>query len=401
MIAIPQSVSRKTRFRVSACMLFLALFQVATLAVGMKFALAGFADFRAFYGAGTIVRTGQAADLYDYELQHRVQNAVIGGRTAALPFVYPTYAALPFVPLSLLHYKAAFVALLLINAALLAAAVLVMLPYLEPLRAVWPPLPWLLFACFYPVGIALLQGQVSMALLLIFCLCFVSLERGRTFSAGALLAVGLMKFHVVLPIVLLFAIWRRWRFVGGFALGSAAVGLVCLVMAGAGGLKNYVHAMTTAAATGAVGAPQDGYQVFSAKMPNLHGLAFALAGQARWGAVLLALASVAVLVWTALQPPSLPRAVIAALLVSYHLHLHDLSLLLLPLGLILSEGCAAWLRDETPADRRALGTALFWMAAPVLAWMSGAGLNSVMALAMLPLLLSTAGRNPESGMLNP
>ena len=381
-------VSARTRFRVRACLLFLALFQVATLAVGMRFALAGFADFRAFYGAGTIVRTGQAADLYDYELQHRVQNDVIGRRTAALPFTYPIYAALPFVPLSLLSYKAAFLAMLLLNLALLAAAVWMMLPHLEPLRTFLPSLPWLLFACFYPVGIALLQGQTSLALLLIFCLCFLAMEHGRIFLAGGLLALGLVKFQLVLPIVLLFALWRRWRFVGGFAAGAAGVALLCLALAGIPGWRNYGHALAAAAAAGASGAAQYGSLFFSAKMPNLHGLTFALAGQARWGTMLLVLASAAVLLSAAAQPPSFPRAVVTALLVSYHLHLHDLSLLLLPLVLILNEACAAWLLDETPANMKALWTALFWMASPVLAWMSGAGLNSLMALAMLPLLFS-------------
>ncbi len=394
-----RSVSRKTRFRVSACVLFLVLFQVATLAVGTKYALAGLADFRAFYGAGTIVRNGQAAQLYDYELQHQVQNAVIGRRTAALPFVYPIYAALPFVPLSLLPYKAAFLALLLINAALLGASVWVMLPYLEPLRRVWPPLPWLLFACFYPVGIAFLQGQVSVALLLIFCLCFVALDRGRMFLAGALLSLGLMKFHVVLPIMLLFALWRQWRFVGGFAAGAAGVGAVCLGLSGAAGVREYLRQMSSAASTGSVAGLKDDSMQASSRMPDLHGLAIALAGQAHWGTVLALGLSLAVLGYVAWRAESFPRAVIAGLLASYHLHLHDLSLLLLPLGIILSEGSAAWLRDEPPMNKVALGTAFFWMAAPVLAWMSGAGLNSVMALAMLPLLFFRSGPNSESGML--
>ena len=399
MIVSARSLDKKTRFRVSACMLFLALFQVATLAVGMKYALAGLADFRAFYGAGTIVRTGHAAQLYDYELQHQVQNAVISRRTAALPFVYPIYAALPFVPLSLLHYKAACVAWLLINAALLGSSVWVMLPYLEPLRTVWPPLPWLLFACFYPIGIALLQGQVSVALVLLCCLCFVALDRGRVLLAGALLSLGLMKFHVVLPIVLLFALWRRWRFVGGFAAGALGVGAVCLAMSGAAGAREYLGQMSTAATSGTVAGLKDDSMVASSRMPDLHGLSIALAGQAHWGTVLTIVLSVAVMGYVAWKGESFPRAVIAALLVSYHLHLHDLSLLLLPLGLILSDGCAAWLRNQTPADRKALGTALFWMAAPVLAWMSGANLNSVMALAMLPLLFFRLGPNSESGML--
>ena len=157
------------RFRVLACMVFLALCQMGALAAGLRFSLAGFADFRAFYAAGTIVRECGAAQLYDYELQHTVQNAVVGGRSAALPFVYPVYAAVPFVGLSWLGYRAAFWVMFAVNLGLLGVAVWVMLPYLRALRQVWEPLPWLLFACFYPVGIALLQGQVSLFLLVVVC----------------------------------------------------------------------------------------------------------------------------------------------------------------------------------------------------------------------------------------
>ncbi len=375
----------RTRFRIAACVLALAMVQLATLGEGLRYALAGLADFRAFYAAGHILRTGQAANLYDYDLQHTVQNTRIGGRTAALPFVYPVYAAAPFAPLSYLRYKTAFYTLLALNLVLLALAVWVMLPWLTPLRTLWPPLPWLLFACFYPVGIALVQGQVSLFLLLVFCLCFTSLQRGRDALAGALLALALMKFHVVLPLVLLFCLWRRWKFLTGFLAGAAGVFAACLALAGVQGMKNYIHAMTLAARTGAVGATRDAYQVFSAKMPNLHGLTFALAHESRWGTLLLAVLSIAVLAWTARAGPSFPRAVVAALLVSYHLHLHDLSLLLLPLSLILSAALESI--PESKPRWPILATALLWMLSPLLTWMSGLGLNWAMALLMLPLLV--------------
>ena len=107
-------------------------------------------------------------------------------------------------------------------------------------------------------------------------------------SGGGAAGAGADEVHVVLPIVLLFAVWRRWRLVGGFAAGGVGVGLVCLAVAGVGGMRNYVAAMVAAAATGAVGTAADGYQVFSSKMPNLRGLFYAVAGRRsgvrwRWG----------------------------------------------------------------------------------------------------------------------
>lgn len=295
----------RVRFRVIACMMFLLVCQLGYLAAGVKTGLAGFADFRAFYGAGAIVRMGAGARLYEYELQHQVQNERVGERTAALPFVYPGYAALPFAAVTGLGYRTAYWVFLGVNVVLLGVAVWLMLPWLQGLTAVWRGLPWMVFGCFYPVAVALLQGQVSVALLVIVCGCFAAMERGRMFLAGAVLALGLVKFHVVLPVALLFCWWRRWRFVGGFAAGAAGVGLACLWVTGWAGMVSYARLVVTAAGTGSVGAALDDSMRNSGRMPNLHGLVFAMAGDARWGTVVVGVLSVGVLVWTARQGASL------------------------------------------------------------------------------------------------
>ena len=41
-----------------------------------------------------------------------------------------------------------------------------------------------------------------------------------------------------------------------------------------------------------------------------------------------------------------------------------------------------------------VGTAVVWMASPVLAWMSGRGLNWAMALLMVPLLMRWGPDHP-------
>ena len=47
--------------------------------------------------------------------------------------------------------------------------------------------------------------------------------------------------------------------------------------------------------------------------------------------------SVGVLVWAAFRRPSLPGALLAAMLVSFHQMISDTSLLLLPLGLVMAQ----------------------------------------------------------------
>ncbi len=75
--------------------------------------------------------------------------------------------------------------------------------------------------------------------------------------------------------------------------------------------------------------------MFSAKMPNLYGFFHTLLPGVS-GYVLTAIGSLAVMAWASTRKPSLPLALLAGMLVSYHLYLYDLTLLLLPIGLVFN-----------------------------------------------------------------
>ena len=51
-------------------------------------------DFRQSYTAAYMVRTGEARQLYNYELQTKFQNKLVSEKLVALPFVEPAYEAL-------------------------------------------------------------------------------------------------------------------------------------------------------------------------------------------------------------------------------------------------------------------------------------------------------------------
>ena len=385
--------TKKLRFRIAACSIFLVVFQFWTIFTNLPLALAGAADFRMLYAAGTMIRTGHAARLYDFDYEQQVQEKVVGPSPTTLPYMYPLYAALPAAPLSRLPYRVAYLAMLALNLAILLAASFVLRPYLPALTRLWPPLPAIIFLAFLPVGIALLQGQVSLILLLLFCAAFTTIQRNRSFAAGLLLSIALIKPHVVLPTILLFAIWRNWRLVAGFAVGALGLGTISLPFAGMAGLATYARFMLNAASTGSLGAAQNKYDMFSGRMPNLHGFFVTISGGAHWGTVLVIISSLAVLTWTALQPPSLPRAIVASILVSYNLHPHDLSLLLIPICLIFNQTLARSSHLE-PASQKpthleaiSAATALLWMVSPFGLILLGNGWNYWLAPAMLPFLL--------------
>ncbi len=70
------------------------------------------ADFTGYYTAATIVARGMGARLYDLELQRQIQGEItfpyhfeIGG---VLPFQYPPFAVLPFLPLARMPIMVAY-----------------------------------------------------------------------------------------------------------------------------------------------------------------------------------------------------------------------------------------------------------------------------------------------------
>ena len=307
-------------------------------------ALRGHADFRQLYVAGYMVRTGHRTQLYDYAAQAYFQNTLVSNDERALPFIRPAYQALMFVPFSLLPYRTAYLGFLLLNLLLLALAFLMLQPRLRGLSRVWPGLPPALFLGFYPVALALMQGQDSILLLALLAAALVSLERNRDLTAGALAGVGLFKFQIVVPIVLLFLLWRRWRFVKGFMFSAILVGLLSFITSGWAETVVFVHSMLSVGA-GLPAVPGEiNFPLRINIMANLRGLIYGLASlrlPQRWLQVTTLLLSSIVVISVRARGrqqrggDALVLAITAGVVVSYYLFIHDLSILLIPIVLTL------------------------------------------------------------------
>jgi len=307
-------------------------------------ALRGHADFRQLYVAGYMVRTGHRTQLYDYAAQAYFQNTLVSNDERALPFIRPAYQALMFVPFSLLPYRTAYLGFLLLNLLLLALAFLMLQPRLRGLSRVWPGLPPALFLGFYPVALALMQGQDSILLLALLAAALVSLERNRDLTAGALAGVGLFKFQIVVPIVLLFLLWRRWRFVKGFMFSAILVGLLSFITSGWAETVVFVHSLLSVGA-GLPAVPGEiNFPLRINIMANLRGLIYGLASlraPQRWLQVTTLLLSSLVVISVRARGrqqrggDALVLAITAGVVVSYYLFIHDLSVLLIPIVLTL------------------------------------------------------------------
>jgi len=306
-------------------------------------------DFRQLYVAGYMARTGHLHQLYDLELQHSLQNALVSPEQNVLPFNHPSFEALWFAPLSILPYKFAFFAWLAANLFLLGLSLRLIRRAVHELdHNKW--LQAAIFLAFVPVQVALMQGQDSLLMLAILSVTFLLLCRNRESAAGAVLAVGLFKFQIVVPIAFLFLLKRRWKFVGAFAAAGASLAAISTSLVGLSQTGMYLHTLT-AASTGTP-SPSRNYGIQWVKMATLRGLAVGLgsshfsSGTVQLTALFLSLLlilAVAILVPKGARSAGLlPVFIVASALAGYYVFTHDLSVLLIPIFLALAySSCAA------------------------------------------------------------
>jgi hypothetical protein len=309
-----------------------------------------------------MVRTGHRRELYDYGAEQRFQGNLVSRESIALPFNHLAYESLIFVPYSFLSYRSAYFLFLATNVLLLGFAIRWMLPRTSNLLRMFLWLPAAMFFTFLPVAAAFMQGQDSIILLVLFSGALALLSSGRMLSAGVLVGMGLFKFQIVVPLALLFLLWRRWRFVGGFALSAAAVLAVSVFLVGPVQMNVYAHSLLSMSVR-ETAIDQVKFNINPIMMPNLRGLISTSFGRfvpLVWTQILTGLASLAVLLWIAMRgirrdsTQQLMLAVSAGAVLSYHLIIHDLSILLIPLVVILDSCISSGQLDSAAAAVSAL-----------------------------------------------
>jgi hypothetical protein len=304
-------------------------------------------DFPDFYCAGVMAR--QEVNLYDPAMQQRCQMRE-ASRTGTY-YIHPPFEALAFAPLVSLSVKQAYLAWNLMGCLLLVLT----------WRTLANTLQWkfdwgVLFAVgllFPPLLLNFVQGQDSALLIALVVFAFTAWDRQRFVLAGALLGLGLFKFHLIVPLALLLSIHGRGRFAAGFVSVGAALAEISGTFFGWGVFEKYIHFLRTLPQL-----PMSG--VHWQAMANVRGLVTFLTGpDGRSQIFYTAIASSILLLggaWTwlragdsrELQHLAWSGSVLTAILVGYHLSPHDLTLLLLPMVLLIGTtqertGRARWI----------------------------------------------------------
>jgi len=312
-------------------------------------------DFPHFYCAARMLADGRGNQLYDVAVQQQYQ-ARYAGRIGTL-YTHPPFEALLYLAVAWLPLRRAYLLWSLLSMGFFAGAAR------QLAKETQSPWDWrVLFAvslCFAPALVCLLQGQDSMLLLSLVMLAFTALRCGRAFAAGCWLGLGLFKFQLLLPLVLVLVFTQGRRATTGLAKGF---GLLLLVLAG---LSVGISGWSVLALYPNFLLHYKEHQVIADILPqamaNFRGLVFLCFGSDHSPFAIIAVAMlsgtallITVRAWRDAPISNLAQAdrgldslgkpafdlafattVLFALLVSYHLYPHDLSLLWLPLVLLL------------------------------------------------------------------
>jgi len=330
------------------------------------------ADFRVLYTAGYMARTGQRLGLYNYPLVREVQARVIANDNAAVPFIHPAFETLIFAPLSLLSYRAAYLVWILINCVLLGLTGWLLRPRVDALGELLPWLPAASLPSFFPISFVIMQGQDSLLLLLVLLLAYRKIA-DHELIAGLLLGLGLFRYQVLLPLLVLLLWWRAWKLILGCFVTSCGLMALSVAIAGISGQVQYFHILQALAATP--------YLELTKRMVNIRGFVTSLGGGVPVTAVLSAIVMVAA-AWRGAKQTVEQRFLLSisvSSLVAYHFFLHDLCILILPLLIALN-------RDLAKREWKNLAVVSLVFSLPTVVWFANGSIY-IMALGTLVLLL--------------
>lgn len=308
-------------------------------------------DYVQFYSAGTTLRIGRSAQLYDFVFQHDLEEQIIGSPINGVHgFITPPFMAWIFVPLSALPYEWSFAVWSMLGLVFLWLSLL----WLE-VRHITKLLPWAL--SWFPIFATISFGQNGLLSLALLCLTYKWWSKGHHWVAGFIGSLLLYKPQLILGVGLLWLLeWRRdWKALAGLALGGGMLAGLCLGVTLEASI-DYIKFSRTILPTLL---SQEGFPIWHAHTPRAF-WQLLLTGQPRladymYGLCLVAGIAVYIHFWRRVrdQPALLyAGAICLTIWISPHAMIYDWAIFLLP---------AVLLWQNRPADWRGV-FALMWVA---------------------------------------
>jgi hypothetical protein len=329
----PRSVEQARAHSILAAVV-LWVFAIITFAAGSgNRSIAGplkGADFVQYYTMGSLVRTHQAASLYNFSELHRAQVALVPESDPELYLpVYPPQAALMFAPLTVFSYRVALLLWTTITFALFGFIV-----YSVCRSLGWtstdPVFVAAAAAAFPPFWSLILHGQSTIVILIGFWAGWKALERRRPFLAGMAFGLLLLKPQFAIVLAPTAILCGEWPLIAG-ATASIAIQTGCVgLLLGWQVLKAYVAFLPFMLKN---------TDLLEPKPFQMHSLSTLTQLMPTWIGLPLWIAAIAVLVLCTVQVWKSGRSIgvrlgvliLASLLASPHLIVYDVTILALPL----------------------------------------------------------------------
>ena len=193
-------------------------------------------DFVYVYGVGWIARTYFPSRIYDLALQQQVFRSVQPPRNGFYgPSPYPPFVALFFAPFTYLSFEAAYLLWFGLSLALYMTGVVATAFTIFPRDKLSRSLIYCFALAFYPFLFGtLLNGQLASVAICATGIAIYQENRGRPFLSGLALSLLCYKPTLLLLLVPMLLLTRRFKTMLGFLSGAGTLLLATTLFAGAG-----------------------------------------------------------------------------------------------------------------------------------------------------------------------
>jgi hypothetical protein len=197
-------------------------------------------DFINYLTGANLIREGRGQLIYDLKTQSLVQKEIIKPyvNPSILPFRSLPFVGLLFLPFSYFNFVQGYKLFVIFN-----LLVLTFFTYLS--GRLFPKIKkykfWLLIPfVFLPSVKAIILGQVTPLLLLLFLFLYVLVRSKKSLAAGAVCALLLARpqYLIMSPFIFLLAEKKR-RFAAGFFLSSAFLIVISVLLSGLDTILDY------------------------------------------------------------------------------------------------------------------------------------------------------------------
>ncbi|MBT8402167.1 MAG: DUF2029 domain-containing protein [Rhodothermia bacterium] len=202
------------------------------------------ADYSCFYVAGSLLNNYPAEQLYNFDLQSDLYHALLPGVPEAqeIPFVNPPFFALLFRPLSMLPYLTSYLTWIALSTILYVAGFELLRRALGSLPAASSSISLLLALSFAPFLLESAIGGNSSAFgFFAVALALYFERRNNPTASGIALALCFYKPTLLVLILPMLLVGRRFRTLLGVAVGGTVLAAISILIAGWESSLGYVR----------------------------------------------------------------------------------------------------------------------------------------------------------------